>query len=96
MKLIKFISIPIILVVMVFIWQGCRDSKLHFSGRVVDKRGNGLTGVQIKVGEAEERTKEGGKLKIYVARSERYVLNASLLNFGPCLSRFILTLPHMS
>jgi hypothetical protein len=82
MKLIKFISIPIILVVMVFIWQGCRDSKLHFSGRVVDKRGNGLTGVQIKVGEAEERTKEGGKFEIYVARSERYVLNASLLNFG--------------
>jgi hypothetical protein len=84
MKLIKII-IPIILFVMVLIWQSCCTSGLKFSGKVVDNSGKGIPEATVKIGEKEERTDKNGQFEICVSRPDKggkYVLNALKLEFG--------------
>jgi hypothetical protein len=82
---LKFIVASVILVVAVFIWQGCCTSDLKFSGKVVDKAGKGIPEAVVKVGEKEEKTDKNGQFEICVSRkdkTEKYILSASKLEFG--------------
>lgn len=81
----KRIPIALIILASVFIWQGCCNSNLYFSGKVVDKKGSGIPGAIVKVDGKEEKADKSGEFKICVDRADKlnkYVLTASKLEFG--------------
>lgn len=61
---------------------GPGKTELSFSGRVVDREGEGVVEALIEVGDKDATTNKAGDFTIVVDPTERYVLNVTKLGFG--------------
>src|SRR5690349_19098836 len=77
----RLLQLFAVLSFLVFL-QSCCTSPYHFSGKILNKNGDGIEEAVVKVGKREVSTSADGAFKICVDRAERYILDVSNLKYG--------------